>query len=271
MKYLETEHEQKSFAITTTIMVILLLLFLFLGLSYMDPPPENGIAINFGNTEFGSGENKTSVETVQSAPKPTSSAAQPTPADEELTTQDIEDAPVIKETKKPTPKKEVAEPTKEPEKPKPVAKPQPSKSTTDALSNLLNGPKSDGKSSEGEGPDNLPGNKGKLDGDPYANSYYGSGKGAGGGSSGWGLNGRKLSNSGKQVQKCNESGTVVVEVKVNRSGNVIATRYIKGTTNTSQCLLDPAYATARSYKWQPDPDAPEVQTGFIIVNFKLGE
>ncbi|HWS60472.1 MAG TPA: energy transducer TonB [Flavobacterium sp.] len=271
MKYLETEYEKKSFAITTAIMVILLLLFVFLGLTYMDPPPENGIAVNFGNTEFGSGENKTSTETVQSAPQPTSSTSQTASATDELTTQDIEDAPVIKETKKPTPKKETLEPTKEPEKPKPVAKPQPSKSTTDALSNLLNGPKSDGKSKEGEGPDNLPGNKGRIDGDPYANSYYGSGKGSGGGTSGWGLNGRKLSSSGKETQKCNEEGTVVVQIKVNRNGNVVDAKYTTGTTNTNPCLIDPALATAKKHKWKPDPNAPETQVGFIIVNFKLGE
>ncbi len=266
MRYLETEYEKKSFAITTAIMVVLLLLFVFLGLNYMDPPPENGIAVNFGNTEFGSGENKTSTETVQSAPKP-SSSSQSNAAEEDLTTQDIEEAPVIKETKKPTPQKES---TKEVLKPKVNSKPQPSKNTTDAISNLLNGPKSDGKNTEGEGPDKIPGNKGSLDGDPYANSYYGSGKGDGGGK-GWGLNGRKLSAAGKETQKCNESGTVVVQITVNRSGNVIAAKFTKGTTNTDPCLVEPALATAKKHKWQPDPNAPETQIGFIIVNFKLGE
>ncbi len=266
MKYLETEYERKSFAITTAIMAILLLLFVFLGLTYLDPPPENGITINFGNTEFGSGDDKTSIETVKSAPQPAASAPQPSPSAEDLTTQDIEEAPVITETKKPKPTKEVV---KEPVKPKPAEKPTPSKSTTDAISNILNGPKSDGTSTRGEGPDNIPGNKGRLDGDPYANSYYGDGKGDGG--KGWGLNGRKLASSSKRQQECNESGTVVVEIKVNRSGNVIGTRYVKGTTNTSACLLEPAYATARSYRWHPDPNAPEIQTGFITVNFKLGE
>lgn len=263
MKYLETKEEQRSFGISTAIIAVLLILFFYLGLTYMDPPPENGIAINFGNTEMGSGENKTSTETVQSAPKPTSSS-QPTPSTEELTTQDMEDAPVLSETKKPTKK-----PAEEAVKPKPVVKQQPSKSTSDALSNLLNGPKSDGKNTEGEGPDKTPGNKGTLNGSPYANSYYGTGTGNSG--KGWGLNGRKLSNSGKEVQKCNEFGTVVVQITVNRSGNVIAAQYAKGTTNTNPCLVEPALATARKYKWQPDSDAPETQTGFIVVNFKLGE
>jgi hypothetical protein len=35
-------------------------------------------------------------------------------------------------------------------------------------------------------------------------------------------------------------------------------------------LVEPALATARKYRWQPDADAPETQIGFITVNFKLG-
>ncbi len=256
MKYLETNEEKKSFAISSAIVIVLLLLFIFFGLTYLDPPPENGIAVNFGNTEMGSGDNLTSTETVKSAPQPNTS--QPVPDDEELATQDIEDAPVVKETKKPT-KKPVEQPVKQ----------TPSKSTSDALSNLLNGPKSDGKNTQGEGDDNVPGNKGQLNGSPYANSYYGNGTGRSG--SGWGLNGRKLSSSGQEVQKCNESGTVVVQITVNRSGNVIAAQYTKGTTNTNPCLVEPALATARKYRWQPDSNAPETQIGFIVVNFKLGE
>jgi outer membrane biosynthesis protein TonB len=35
----------------------------------------------------------------------------------------------------------------------------------------------------------------------------------------------------KRGTKCNEFGTVVVQITVNRSGNVIAAKYTKGTTN----------------------------------------
>jgi hypothetical protein len=71
----------------------------------------------------------------------------------------------------------------------------------------------------------------EFNGDPYANSYYGSGGGSGTGS-GWGLNGRSISSRGKEVQKY-EFGTVVVQITVNRNGNVIAAKYTKGTTNTN--------------------------------------
>jgi outer membrane biosynthesis protein TonB len=264
MKYLETKEEKKSFAITSIIFVILFILFFYLGLTSLDPPPENGIAINFGTTEFGSG-NIQPTEAIQSAPK-TTAAKQTASSDDEVISQDIEEAVVIKKTQKKQTTKEISE---EEEKPKPKENPKPSKSTTDALSSLINGPKSDGKAKGGEGNDNLAGDKGSLDGDPYANTYYGAGTGAG--SRGWGLNGRTISSRGKEVQKCNEFGTVVVQITVNRNGNVIAAKYTKGTTNTNPCLIEPALATARKYKWQPDSNAPEAQIGFITVNFKLGE
>ena len=265
MKYIETEEEKKSFAITLTIFVILFILFFYLGLTSLDPPPENGIAINFGTTEFGSG-NIQPTEAIQSAPKAVA-AKEAAASNEEILSQDIEEAVVIKEAKKNKPTKEAA---KEEVKPKPKEIPKPSKSTSDALSSLINGPKSDGKAQGGEGNDDVAGDKGSINGNPYANSYYGSGSGSGNGS-GWGLNGRSISTRGKEIQKCNEFGTVVVQITVNRNGNVIAAKYTKGTTNTNPCLVEPALATARKYKWQPDPKAPETQIGFITVNFKIGE
>ncbi len=268
MKYLETEEEKKSFAITSSLFVIMFLLFFYLGLTSMDPPPENGIAINFGTTEVGSGDIQP-TEPIQSSPQQAQS--QPTAAiDDEVMSQDIEEAVVMKETKKQKPTQSTA---KEEVKPKPVESPKPSKNTTDALSSLINAPKSPGKPNEGEGKDNLAGDKGNPKGDPYANSYYGSGGGNGsGGGRSWGLNGRKLSTKGEEVPKCNESGTVVVEITINRNGNVVDAKLnLKGTNNSNPCLVEPAIATAKKYKWQPDSNAPATQKGFIIINFKLGK
>jgi hypothetical protein len=57
--------------------------------------------------------------------------------------------------------------------------------------------------------------KGSLD--PYANSYYGTGAQLEAELAS--LNGRSISSRGKEVQKCNEFGTVVVQITVNRNGN----------------------------------------------------
>ena len=293
MKLFQTEQEKKSLAITLTSFALLFLLFFFLKFSDSLPLPEmegggggGEIAVNFGDSELGSGDNFDSKEVVTAAPEEVTE----TPTEEkDIIVSENEEAPAVMEVKKPDTKieKKVEE--------KPVVKPtpKPSKSTSDALSNLLNG-----SNKEGDGNDKTAGNKGKSNGDTNSKGYNGgggsgtgsgggngsgeglgtgsgygtgSGSGKGSGNGNWKLEGRKLSSSSKQQQKCNEYGTVVVQIKVNRTGNVIAAKYSKGTDNTSQCLLDAAYATAKSYKWQPDTEAPETQIGYITINFKLGQ
>lgn len=282
MKLFETEQEKKSIIITSSSFALLFLLFFFLKFSDSLPLPEmegggggGEIAVNFGDSDFGSGENFDSKEVVTAAQE----EVVETPAEEkEIVVSENEEAPAIAEIKKPDTKIE----KKEEDKPVVKPTPKPSKSTSDALSNLLNG-----SNKEGDGNDKTAGNKGKSNGDTNSKGYNGGGgKGEGlgegdgyggggfgksGGNGKWKLYGRKLSSSSQQQQKCNEYGTIVVQIKVNRNGNVIAAKYSKGTDNTSQCLLDAAYATAKSYKWQPDTEAPETQIGYITINFKLGQ
>ncbi|MGV7108124.1 energy transducer TonB [Flavobacterium sp. U410] len=267
MKFLETEEEKKSFVITSVIFVILFLLITFLGLSYMDPPPENGIAINFGTSDVGQGEIQP-TEPIKSAPQTAVSEPQPS-QNEEVLTQD-DDSPVAVEPKKNDTKPKTEKPKET--TPKKVETPKPSKETSNALDALLNGPKSDGQATGGHGNDGLPGDKGDPNGSIYSNSFYGNGSGNGSGNgTGWGLAGRKLAGNNKKVQDCNEEGRVVVKVWVNRSGTVIKAERTQGTTNTNPCLVNPALETAKSFKWQPDSKAPETQIGFVVVNFSLGE
>ena len=149
--------------------------------------------------------------------------------------------------------------------------PRPDKSTTDALSSILNGPKSDGTAKEGEGDDKTPGDKGSSDGDPNANSYYGTGKGLDGDGS-YMIGGRKALNKEKFVQDCHEAGTVVVSIEVDRSGNVIsAMPGVRGTTNNSKCLIEPARRAALATKFNADDKAPAKQNGKIIYRFSLSE
>ncbi len=56
MAFLDTRHKKKSFTLTTLLLSALLLILFYIGLTYMDPPIENGISINFGTTDFGSGQ-----------------------------------------------------------------------------------------------------------------------------------------------------------------------------------------------------------------------
>jgi len=276
MSFLDTRHKKKSFTITTILLSLLILLMFYVGLSYLDPPLESGISVNFGTTDFGSGKIQP-LKKIKTDPEPKKEPPKETPPvtskekQEDLLTDDKEDTPVIppkkvtpKETPKVEPKKEeVTKPVEEPKKP--------SKSTTDALSSILNSQKSDGTATGSEGNDNKAGDKGQPNGDPYASSYYGS-PGTGSGGLGYGLNGRRLASSDKFRQDCNESGTVVVKIVVDRSGKVVSAEPgVKGTTNASACLLEPARRTALAHRWNPDSNAPERQIGFVVVNFKLGE
>lgn len=267
MKLLETPEEKKSFVITSAIFAVLLLIVLFFGLTYMDPPPDNGIAINFGTSDVGQGEIQP-TEPVKSAPTP--EVSEPVSSQEDNTLTQEDESPVVV-----TPKNETKPKSNTPkEDPKPKETPKtPSKSTSSALDALINGEPKDGKEDGDHGNDGLPGDKGDPNGSLYANSFYGNGSGNGSGNGrGYGLNGRSLAKKGEKVQQCgNETGKVIVQITVNRNGDVVKTQYVKGTTNTTPCVLEAAYKTARNYKWKPDSNAPDTQIGWIEVNFTVGE
>jgi periplasmic protein TonB len=256
MKFLETEEEKKSFVITSIIFVLILILCFFLGMTYMDPPPENGIAINFGTSEFGSGEVQP-MEDVRMSPQASQSSAQATPQVDDVLTQDVADAPVINKEK---PKENV----KPAEKPK-VA-PKPSQTTTDALNNLINGPETPGKTDQGQGKDGIPGDKGDPTGDRNSNGDApGTGKGKGTGVGNYNLAGRKALNR-PEPAGCNEAGTVTVQITVDNTGKVIKAETGRGT-NASPCLISQAKAAAM--KWKFDAGTSEKQVGTIVYNFKL--
>jgi colicin import membrane protein len=139
------------------------------------------------------------------------------------------------------------------------------------LNSLIGGvSNSEGSTSVSEGNDNVSGDKGRLDGNPYAPSYFGD-PGTGSGGIGYGLNGRGRATYQTIRQDCNESGLVVVRIEVDRNGSVTkAEPGVRGTTNSAPCLLEPAKKIALSHKWRPDSKAPSKQIGFVKVNFTLG-
>lgn len=264
----------------------------------MDPPIENGISVNFGTTDFGSG-NVQPKEKIQSEPndKPTEPTIQEEQVEEvtekvpeeveaedqpaeKVLTQESEESIKIKQrqeaeriadnaAKKAKAEAERVAREKRDAEEKARKEREAKKEKLDQLMGGLN--KSDGTATGSEGDDNKAGDKGRPDGDPYATSYYGT-PGSGSGTSGYGLNGRSLVSKGKVQQDCNEEGRVVVKIIVDRNGKVInATPGVKGTTNNHPCLLDPAKKTAFKHKWNLDSKAPSRQVGFVVVNFKLGE
>ena len=76
----------------------------------------------------------------------------------------------------------------------------------------------------------------------------------------------------KEQPDCQEEGTVVVRIQVDKNGKVIyAQAGVKGTTNSAPCLLKPAKEAALRTKWNPDDKAPSKQVGTIIYKFSLSK
>ncbi|WP_439133066.1 energy transducer TonB, partial [Polaribacter sp.] len=273
MPILETKHKRKSAVLTAVILLLLLFVIFNFGMTYLDPPEEYGLAINFVDSNLGSGEpvkftkkvatpkvveQEEVVEDVKETP-------QEIIKEEIITDNTAEDVPVVEKVKevKKEPIKEVVKKVVPKEKPKP----KPSKETTDALNSLLKGNASDG-SPKGEGDDKKEGVKGKANGDPDANAYYGNtGSGSGGN---YNLAGRKALLKPKEQPNCQEEGIVVVRITVDRNGKVInAIPGVKGSTNTAACLLKPAKEAALKTTWNADNKAPSNQVGTIIYKFSL--
>ena len=290
MSILDTKHKKKSFTLTTILLSVLLFLLFYIGLTYMDPPEERGISVNFGTTNFGSGKVKP-VYKIKSEPvnKPVEQNTAQEEIQEEVEevnkekvlTRESEEAILMKQQKEKEQKADIAIKKVKVEADRIAREKQEAinkklreeavkKSELDAMMSGLN--KSDETASGSEGNDtNKIGDKGQSDGDPYATSYYGS-SGYGNSNSGYGLNGRSLVKGGKVKQDCNEEGRVVVKVVVDKNGNVIsAVAGVRGTTNSHPCLIAPAKKTAFMHRWNLDSNAPKRQIGFVVVNFKLVE
>lgn len=146
---------------------LLVLLFFFTGLSYtIPPPPEEGISINFGTTQFADGENEIQQEQVKEF---TEEISVDNPATEEITTQEsIETIETKKEEKK---EDKITENTKGEDEIK-------EENQEEKIINkkaIFNPNKNKGN----EGNNSGEGNMGEEDGDPNSTHYSGGGFGDG--------------------------------------------------------------------------------------------
>ncbi|WP_299325226.1 energy transducer TonB [uncultured Maribacter sp.] len=262
MAFLDTKHKKKSLTLTTLLLSALLLVLFYIGLNYMDPPEENGISVNFGTMEFGSGKVQPK-EKIQSEPldtppvEPTiqevaetveepleeveeAVAEKEAPA-EKLLTQDNEEAIKINQAKEAKRKAdeaaadakrkaEAVENKKKAEAAK-IAKQkkdaedqarQEQEAKKKALDAMMGGLNKSDGTASGSEGDD---NKVGDKGQPDGDPYatsYYGSPGSGSGTGGYGLNGRSLVNKGQVQQECNESGRVVVKIIVDRNGKVIS-------------------------------------------------
>ena len=278
----DSPQKKKSASITFIVALLLIILFFGLGLTYYDPPIDYGMEINFGNTVQNSGNIKEQnhelnnldvIEEDQSSVKPATKSNTEINASMKSKSVLTERKSSVSIPKKESLKKRNQKKVKEGKKIEKLTIkkdiPKVSKTTKNIVSNLLNKKK--------QVNDNQPNNsqslvnKNSRNQSAYSSTYYNSSI-SGSDIKSYGLNGRSLQSKGKVMQECNEKGLVVVRISVNRKGEVVtAEPGVKGTTNTHPCLLNPAKKTAQLHKWFPDNEAPELQFGFVVIQFKLGE
>lgn len=291
----ERNNKLKALAGTLVLHGLLLLLFFLVVFHNPDPPlfaDTAGVEVNFGFSEDGMGEIQPEpVTTELSKPVPVNVDAK-TQAEEKsdkvkLLTQDLEESDAVPNPEKPkkeknpekktTPSPVVTE-TKKVEK-KEVKEVKTEKKEPVVNSNALY----KGKTKAGnEGETGKPGDQGIKEGSLYAKNHgqtSGSGNhgigdgtdgpgGAGGKGTSFSLKGRKLFQAPKISDNSQETGSVVVDITVDKFGTVInANPGGRGSTTSSANLYRKAKEAAMKAKFSPSPEGVEEQRGTITFVF----
>lgn len=276
----EKKNKRKGLITSLTIHALLLLAFAFLGMTYVFPPPEEGMMINFGNTETGLGTvesdpappSETVEEVVEEVVQPQSVAETSEPqVEEEVVTQETEESIALRkqkeaqeraeaEKRKLEEQKRIAEEQKRAEEER-IRQEQIAKSK--ALFEKAQAGKGTGG---GEGNTTPGGNQGSLDGTPGAPHGLG---GSGNGMS-FSLGGRSMVSAPKITDNSQKEGKVVVEIIVDKYGKVVkATPGARGSTTTDRHLEKLATEAAYNTKFNSNPDAPIQQKGTMTFVFIL--
>lgn len=268
VNYQEEENNYpKAFLATGVILAVLLALCYFIVFT-SPPPPEmgtGGILVNYGTTDAGMGTDMLSTEEPSKAehanhvkpskvtPAPaTEQRTQTEQSDRKVVTQNTEDAPEVNASKKPN---------------KAVSTEAPSRPAKPTLNqNALYKGKTNGASGEGDGTTNTPGNQGKPTGSTLANNYNGTGSGNGG----LALPNRSWVSKPTVEDHHRNTGKIVVEIRVDKNGNVIfAQAGAKGTTITDYDLLTRCENAVRNTRFNASDNAPDVQVGYVTFVFKV--
>lgn len=252
----------------------LVLIFFLIVFKNPDPPlysDNSGVEVNFGFSEDGMGD-------VQ--PEPDKDLVKTTPQqqqkkeevqEEDVLTQDVEDAPelVKKEVKKEVKKTPVVVTPPKKEVPK-----QP----------VVNANALYKKKPGGEGETGKPGDQGIEDGSLYSKTHgnqngsgdHGDGTGShgnggpGGNGYDFSLAGRSMRVAPKISDQSQDQGKVVVDITVDKNGNVVTVNAPgRGSTTTSSNLVRKAKDAAMKTKFSPSPQGVEEQRGTITFVFIL--
>jgi TonB family protein len=268
----------RSAILTIVIHVAIFLILLFTLMTIQIPPfPETGggggVLVNIGMLEEASGNEQPMSENITK--DPVIEKVKVTPVQEEpVATQDFEDAPIAKENKE----KKITPVKTEPKIVKEVKK-EPVK-TVDSRA-IYKGKTTDSKS---QGTGQGKGDQGDPSGDPFSKYTGKSGSGTGGPGTGGGegsgdgpgkgggvsysLSGRRMVQTPKINDKSQETGKVVVDITVDKNGNVTsATPGGRGSTTTSSLLFRLAKEAAMRAKFNESQEDADIQKGTITFVF----
>jgi len=287
-----TKERKQGLVISAITHVILALLIIFVTFRIKIPEPvEEGLLVNFGFDETGSGLFEPAPEPVSPPPPPAASADES--SDEALLTQEFEEAVEV-EKKEPSPEElrkqaearaaeikrqveaeakaeaerrrleqEAAERRRQEEEQRRID--QANARARGAFSRTDN----TGATGQSQGVAGGQGNQGVESGTPDAPNY-GPGGGQGSKDISFDLGGRQAKSLIRPPYDLQKEGVVVVAITVDRNGRVTdATPGMKGSTTLDGDLLRLAKEAALKTTFESKNDAPVIQKGTITYNFRL--
>ncbi len=262
---------ERTYGILGTIIVHNIILLILL-LSFLTLPKhsssEGAIIINFGEAETAGGMLEPELNNIPYSQPASTLQEQASEIEEDgMLTQDFEDAPAINKQ----PGTTITEKSQEtrPDESKPDAEPQEAeqKPVVNPKALYSNKGTSTTESGSSEGMYQGPGNMGDPQGTPESNDYN---AGLGGSPIGFSLIGRNSLILKKPEFSVYTEGIIVVEITVDRNGNVTqAIPGQKGSTLAIKELYEAVKKAALESKFSPKEDAEERQIGTITYHFKL--
>ena len=251
---MSNEKKDKGIAVAGTIVVhalVVLVLFLMAFRTPLPLPGEEGVEVDLGMMDQGMGNIQPEKPAIPMAAQPKQEQSQ---TKEDIVTQNDEEAPAIEKPKTTKPKQE-----------KPAEEPKPQVNSR-AMYKGSNNPQAGGS----EGITGQPGDQGKPNGLAGVRKYDGNG-GKGNGT-GYDLGGRGAKSLHRPNDDFSEEGNVVVDIWVNRAGQVVRAEVAqKGTTIINSEMRQKAKQAALRSTFQSDPDAPEEQHGTITYTFVINQ
>jgi len=268
MDYKEENNYPKAFLATGLILAAIIALCYFI--AFQSPPKQEegtgGILVNYGTTDAGMGTDYMSTEQPSVAEKanhtppdkvthdqPTEQKTAVENTDKKILTQNNEDAPAVAAATKKATANVATQATKA------VSKPV-------VNQNALYKGKTNNGTGAGDGTTNTPGNQGKPTGSTLTNNYNGTGSGNGGSLN---LIQRSFVTRPSVTDDHRTAGKIIIEIHVDKSGNVIYAQAGRGTTISDYDLIQKCEDAVKNAKINALDTAPDTQQGTVVFVFKV--